>query len=78
MKAYTPFKGEKERQLHEQYPQLDGGLFFSIDCIPNFELIRELCSFGKDLVVLQSTGSVADDVFKRISEMKEKYSELRT
>lgn len=76
--SYTPFKGEKERQLHEQYPQLDGGLFFSIDCIPNFELIGELCSFGKDLVVLQSTGSVADDVFKRISEMKEKYSELRT
>lgn len=76
--SYTPFKGEKERQLHEQYPKLDGGLFFSIDCIPNFELIRELCSFGKDLVVLQSTGSVADDVFKRISEMKEKYSELRT
>lgn len=76
--SYTPFKGEKDSQLHEQYPQLDGGLFFSIDCIPNFELIRELCSFGKDLIVLQSTGSVADDVFKRICEMNEKYSELRT
>lgn len=59
--SYTPYKGEKESQLHEQYPQLKGGFFFSIDCIPNFELIRELCSFGGNLVVL-SPESIRDEI----------------
>lgn len=64
--SYTPFKGEKESLLHEQYPQLDGGLFFSIDCIPNFELIRELCSYGGDLIVL-SPQSIREEIKKRLS-----------
>ena len=45
-------KGEKEGKYKELYPQFDGGAFFSIDCIHNYELIRELCSFGSDLIVL--------------------------
>ena len=76
--SYTPIKGEDDEQLHKEYPQLQGGMFFTLDCISNFELIRELCSYGKDLLVLRSDGTVADDVRKRISEMNEKYSELRT
>lgn len=64
--SYTPYKGEKESQMHEQYPQLDGGLFFSIDCIPNFELIRELCSFGGNLVVL-SPEPVKKEIKNRLS-----------
>lgn len=31
----------------EQYPQLQGGGFFTIKCKYNYELIRELCSYGK-------------------------------
>ena len=31
---------------------LKGGAFFSIECIENYELIRDLTSFGADLVVL--------------------------
>ena len=31
------------------------GAFFSIECIENYELIRELTSFGKDLIVLSPT-----------------------
>ena len=46
------YKGEKEMALRQQFPMLDGGYFFSIECIENYELIRELCSFGKDLLVL--------------------------
>jgi hypothetical protein len=53
-------------------------MFFTLDCINNFELIRELCSYGKELLVLRSDGKVADDVRKRIFEMNEKYSEMRT
>ena len=75
--SYTPIKGEKEQQLQNEYPQLHGGMFFTLDCISNYELIRELCSYGKDLLVL-SEGSVKNDVMKRIQEMNEKYSELRT
>ena len=72
--SYTPFKGEKENQLHEQYPQLDGGLFFSIDCIPNFELIRELCSFGGNLVVL-SPDSIREDIKNRLSAHLDQYQD---
>ena len=76
--TYTLLKGEREQQLRMEYPQLPGGMFFTLDCISNFELLRELCSYGKDLLVLRSDGTVADEVRKRISEMNEKYSELRT
>jgi len=72
--SYTPFKGEKENQLHEQYPKLDGGLFFSIDCIPNFELIRELCSFGGNLVVL-SPKSIREDIKNRLSAHLDQYQD---
>lgn len=75
--SYTPLKGEREQQLRIEYPQLQGGMFFTLDCTNNYELIRELCSYGKELVVLRSDGTVADDVRKRICELNEKYSELR-
>jgi predicted DNA-binding transcriptional regulator YafY len=76
--SYTPIKGEAEQQLRMQYPQLQSGLFFTLDCIPNYELIRELCSYGKELIVLKSDGHIQDDVYKRISEMNEIYSQVRT
>lgn len=72
--SYTPFKGEKESQFHEQYPQLVGGLFFSIDCIPNFELIRELCSFGDSLIVL-SPESIREGIKNRLKNHLNKYQE---
>lgn len=60
--------------MHEQYPQLEGGLFFSIDCIPNFELIRELCSFGGNLVVL-SPESIRDEIKNRLKEHLAQYQD---
>ena len=72
--SYTPLKGEKDQQSRAEYPQLQGGLFFTLDCINNYELIRELCSYGKELIVLHSTGYVKEDVVKRIHEMNEQYS----
>ena len=73
--SYTPYKGDKEIELHSLYPKLEGGLFFGIDCIPNFELIRELCSFGSDLIVL-SPNSIKKEIIDRIYKMNEKYKEL--
>ncbi|MBO4654710.1 MAG: WYL domain-containing protein [Bacteroidales bacterium] len=52
---HPPFQWEKDEALRKQYPMLKGGAFFSIECIENYELIRELTSFGKDLVVLSPT-----------------------
>ncbi len=76
--TYRPLKGETKEQLHTEFPQLQGGLFFTLDCINNHELVSTLCSYGKDLLVLRSTGTVANDVRERIKEMFEKYSDLRT
>lgn len=75
--SQTSIKGETENNLHEKHPQLDGGAFFSIDCIQNYELIREFCSFGKELIVLEPS-SIRDEAFKRISMMVDKYLSLRT
>lgn len=71
-------RGEAEQQLREDYPQLQGGFFFTLDCIRNYELVRELCSYGKDLLVLRSDGSVKDEVMERVREINENYFELRT
>lgn len=71
------YKDEKERELRTRYPSLKEGAFFSIDCIPNYELIRELSSFGKELIVL-SPSSIQDDIFNRIKSMLDIYSEVRT
>lgn len=76
--SQTQIKGEAEQTIRSQYPNLEGGAFFTIDCIRNYELIRELCSYGKELIVLFSNGTVADDVRKRVCEMSETYSKLRT
>lgn len=47
------YKGAKDADMRQKYPTLEGGTFFSIDCIENYELIRELMSFGAELVVLE-------------------------
>lgn len=70
------YHGEEERRLRAQYPSLEGGSFFSIDCIENFELITLLCSYGQNLIVLEPT-SVRDEVFNRISVMVDKYLSMR-
>ena len=76
--SYTPIKGDLEQQLRLKYPQLQCGMFFTLDCIPNFELIRELCSYGKELIVLHSDGNILNAICKRISEMNDIYTIVRT
>ena len=70
------YHGEEEKRLHAQYSSLEGGSFFSIDCIENFELITLLCSYGQNLIVLEPT-SIRDEVFNRISVMVDKYLSMR-
>ena len=73
----TPINGEEEACIRKQYPQLIGGAFFSINCIRNYELIRELCSFGKELLVIEPS-NIQNEIFKRIEDMLNNYKDLRT
>lgn len=66
------YRGDKEAELRRQYPTLEGGAFFSIECVENYELIRELTSFGADLVVL-SPEEVRHSVIQRIEEIYQAY-----
>jgi len=70
------YHGEEEQSLRQEYEVLEGGSFFSIDCIPNYELIRELCSYGKDVIVL-SPRQIQDEINDRILQMSQVYSEIR-
>lgn len=66
------YKGEKEIELRKAYPQLEDGAFFSIDCIENYELIRELSTFGGDLLVLYPS-HIQKKIYDRCRIMNERY-----
>ena len=71
------YRGYEEYQLREKYPELEMGKFFSIDCIENPELIRLLCSYGSDLIVLEPNkirGAISD----RLIQMIHYYSKVQT
>lgn len=74
--SQTQIKGDEELTLRKQYPLLNSGLFFSVDCIRNYELIRDLTSFGMNLVVV-SEGDTRDEIIKRIKQMNETYSKVK-
>lgn len=70
------YSRENEAELRKQYPMFEGGAFFSINCIENYELIRELTSFGKDLIVL-SPNDIQKKVADRVTEMYKEYQIVR-
>lgn len=65
-------KGEKEKLVREQYYVPTGGSLFSMECMENYELIRELCSFGGELKVL-TPSTIVDSIKQRIQSMAELY-----
>lgn len=65
-------KGGKEVAIREQYNMSTGGALFSIECMENYELIRELCSFGGELKVL-TPSTIVDSIKQRIQSMAECY-----
>ncbi len=71
------YHGSEEFKLRNQYTNLQGGAFFSIACIRNYELIRDLCSFGKELLVLSSDGNIQDEIYNRICSMASEYVSLK-
>lgn len=65
----------EEAALRKAYPSLQGGRFFRIDCKRNYELIRELCSYGQELVVLEPT-DIRKEIEERIKGMSDRYLKL--
>lgn len=52
----------------------EGGELFSIDCRRNYELIRELCSFGNNVVVLNPQ-AIRNEIHGRLSSMLAMYDD---
>lgn len=69
-------KGVVCENLRNKY-SLQEGAFFSIDCKYNYELQRELTSFGKELLVLEPV-ELQNIIFEKIKAMYENYQKLRT
>ena len=70
-------RGSRESELRSQYPMLRGGAFFSIDCRENYELIRELSSFGDALRVL-SPKDIQDKLYARARSIIDGYDAIRS
>lgn len=68
-------KGQNEEELRRKYPMLNGGSFFRIDCKENYELIRELTGFGRELVVL-SPAYIQDKIVEWVNCMCSVYKEI--
>lgn len=68
---------DEVQTLQNRYPFLQGGIFLRVDCRRNYELIRELTSFGEDLLVLEPR-EIQDEIFEKISKINKCYQNLRT
>ncbi len=68
-------KGSKADNLSAKYPSLPKGEFFSIECIENYELIRDLTIYGANLIVL-SPSHISEQAAKIANDMSERYKEL--
>lgn len=69
-------KGEVCDNLHLHYNSLKGGKFFEIECIENYELIRELSSHGNEMLVL-SPKDIQDHVYNRVKAMTDSYERIK-
>lgn len=65
-------RGERETSMRQKFSVPSGGALFSIDCMENYELIRELCSFGGELKVL-APEPIVEAVKNRIQSMAKIY-----
>lgn len=66
-------KGDAEKSLREKYPALQGGRFFRLQCILNYEMEQLLMSKMDQLVVLEPA-ILRDDLIGRIKKMNSLYN----
>ena len=68
-------KGKEDKALREKYPALQGGRYFRLQCILNYELEQLLMSKMDQLVVLEPT-TLKDSLINRIKVMDSLYSSI--
>lgn len=68
-------KGEEDKAVRERYPALQGGRFFRLQCILNYELEQLLMSKMNQLVVLEPA-ILKDSLINRIKKMDSLYSSI--
>ena len=68
-------KGEEDKTMREKYPALQGGRFFRLQCILNYELEQLLMSKMDQLVVLEPA-TLKDSLINRIKKMDSLYSSI--
>ena len=73
--SQTIVKGAADRALREKYPALQGGRFFRLKCILNFELEQLLMSKMDQLVVLEPA-VLTDTLKNRIKKLDSLYSNI--
>ena len=68
-------KGEEDKAVRKRYPALQGGRFFRLQCILNYELEQLLMSKMNQLVVLEPA-TLKDSLINRIKKMDSLYSSI--
>ena len=68
-------KGKEDKAVRERYPALQGGRFFRLQCILNYELEQLLMSKMNQLVVLEPA-TLKDSLINRIKKMDSLYSSI--
>ncbi len=66
-------RGCQDEVLRAQYPKLIEGSYFRIKCKENYELIRELMSFGAELIVI-APATIVTKIEDRLKSMLYNYS----
>jgi predicted DNA-binding transcriptional regulator YafY len=71
-------KGDTAKKLQYEYPKLpEDGMFCTIDCMENYELIRELTMYGANLIVL-SPSHIAEKVVGIAQDMVDAYKNINS
>ena len=65
--------GEEEVALRKSYPDLKDGKFFRLKCMINYELMREILSYGQGIIVL-SPDTFREEIAKHITSIQENYN----
>lgn len=72
--SQTELPRDRQLELHSKYPKLAEYIFFTIDCIPNYELKTLFYSYGQMLVVLTPEW-MRDEIRKEAKEQIDYYSD---
>ena len=70
------YRNDREQLFRSKYPNLTNGAFFSIDVIPNYEMYRELMSYGKELLVLEPA-TIQNTILQKLAENLHEYERAR-